>query len=125
MASHTWKGRELKPLSKKLNPIWWFQNDDDPPPEGYNALTWFARNPMHNFMFYVVGVADRDYKVYGRAPSNVSVRKDIGEKGWQWSVSMPGGWLPLPWVSYTGNKVVWYLGWQPSGKLGAKFNLSS
>jgi hypothetical protein len=31
--------------------------------------------------------------------------------------------LRLPFVSYSGRRVVWYLGWQPSGFFGAKFNL--
>jgi hypothetical protein len=31
--------------------------------------------------------------------------------------------LPLPFVSYTGKRVLWYVGWQMSGNLGFKFNL--
>src|ERR1700742_4347208 len=50
----------------KLNPIWWFKNSDDlTPPDWYKPddkhrnLKWSFRNPMHNFNFYVIGVADK------------------------------------------------------------------
>jgi hypothetical protein len=31
--------------------------------------------------------------------------------------------IPLPFVSYTGKRVMWYAGWQKSGSFGLKFNL--
>jgi len=31
--------------------------------------------------------------------------------------------VQLPFVSYSGKRVVWYAGWQPSGFFGLKFNL--
>lgn len=122
--SHTVTGRVKKPLSKKLNPVWWWKNDDDPNPPDWFAgskLAWWIRNPFHNLTFYVVGVADRNYTVYGKAPAGLSVRADLDEFGWQWSVILAGGILPLPWLSYTGRRVTWYMGWQPTGKLGFKF----
>jgi hypothetical protein len=53
-------------------------------------------------------------------------RNDLNpvETGWQWSVIKLAA-LRLPFVSYSGKKVVWYIGWQPSGFFGAKFNLHS
>jgi hypothetical protein len=33
------------------------------------------------------------------------------------------GALRLPFVSYAGPRIVCYLGWQPSGIFGAKFNI--
>jgi len=29
----------------------------------------------------------------------------------------------VPFVSYTGTKVLWYAGWQKTGNFGLKFNL--
>jgi hypothetical protein len=31
--------------------------------------------------------------------------------------------IPLPFVSYTGKRVLWYIGWQKTGNFGLKFNL--
>src|SRR5215212_8339854 len=59
----------------KWNPIWWFKNADDPlPPESYRphdkgrALKWQLRNPLHNFTFYVIGVADKKVVRSGLRP---------------------------------------------------------
>jgi len=113
---------------KKLNPMWWVANDDDPvPPDWYThgAIWWWLRNPFHNFMFYVVGVSDRNYWVIGRSPPTLSLRRDINLKGWHWAILFPAKWLPLPYVSYSGTRWYWYLGWQPVGKLGAKIGRST
>jgi hypothetical protein len=71
-------GRTRKPLSKKLNPIWWFQNDDEEQTAPWYKPEWpqwrrdfywnFLRNPLQNFRCYVVGVQDRNYSVWGRKP---------------------------------------------------------
>ena len=131
-------GRSPKPLSKKLNPLWWFQNDDeqketDPDTQWYHPdwpqwrrhLYWnYFRNPLQNFRAYVVGVSDRNYTLTGRAPVMTVQRDDLNppERGFQWCVLKLGA-LFLPFVSYVGRYVVWYLGWQPSGFFGAKFNI--
>src|SRR5215475_4724209 len=127
-------GRTRKPLSKKLNPIWWFQNDDEEQtgpwykpewPQWRRDFYWnFLRNPLQNFRCYVVGVQDRNYSVWGRAPVMTVQRNDLQppESGFQWCV-LAIGLLRLPFVSYSGRRVVWYAGWQPSGFFGAKFNL--
>lgn len=72
---------------KKLNPIWWLKNDDDPvPPRGYRPedpewkrkLFWAFRNPLHNLTFYVIGVADRtsEFTRKGTYPRNVFNQTD-------------------------------------------------
>ena len=33
--------------------------------------------------------------------------------------------IPLPFVSYTGKRLLWYAGWQKTGNFGVKFNLLS
>jgi hypothetical protein len=81
-------GRSLKPLLQKLNPIWWFENDDeqhvsDAPwyhpewPQWRREFYWnFLRNPLQNFRCYVLGVADRNYTVAGRTPVMTVQRDD-------------------------------------------------
>ena len=129
-------GRSLKPLLQKLNPIWWFQNDDeqhvsDAPwyhpewPQWRREFYWnFLRNPLQNFRCYVLGIADRNYTVAGRAPVMTVQRDDLAppEQGFQWCVIKLGNLL-LPFVSYAGRRIVWYLGWQPSGIFGVKFGI--
>ena len=137
MLEHT--DRELVPLSKKLNPIWWFGNDTEQKvtdedaqwymrgtPEWLRKTMWNLRNPLQNFRSYVLGVQDRNYTVwvdYGNPDPNVVQRDDVGEKGWQLARLKFKSGLQLPWVCYTGDRVVFQLGWQPSGFFGLKFTL--
>ncbi len=121
--------REAQPeihACSKLNPIWWFKNTDDPiPPEWYRpgeklrGLKWSFRNPMHNFMFYVIGIADREHVRSGRYP--------------EWLANPNGGWnfsivkyrcLRLPFFAYDRNRFHFYLGWRRRGNFGIKVNFS-
>jgi hypothetical protein len=79
---------------------------------------------LQNFRCYVLGVADRNYIVAGRAPVMTVQRDDLAppEHGFQWCVIKLGSLL-LPFVSYAGRRIVWYLGWQPSGIFGVKFGI--
>jgi hypothetical protein len=154
-------GRTPKPLLKKLNPIWWFQNDDEEQTAAWYNPQWpqwrrdfywnFLRNPLQNCrcycgwyafaivaaitllvwppfvplsLFFIGGVQDCNYSVWGRAPVMTVQRNDLQppERGFQWCVLAVGP-LRLPFVSYCGRRVVWYFGWQPSGFFGCKFNL--
>jgi hypothetical protein len=128
-------GRAKKPIWKKLNPLWWFFNEGEPlPPEGYlkgqpqwqRVIRWYIRNPFQNFGQFVLGVYDRNYEVYGTAPVKATTWLDVAGQqdrtGLKWSV-IRLGWLRLPFVSYTGKKVVWYAGWQWWGFFGFKFNI--
>ena len=105
------------PLSKKLNPLWWFGNDEAAPGDTFVYL--YIRNFMMNFKRFVVGVGDRDHYVTGKAPALTILRSDLGESGWQWSYIHPC----LPFVSYSGKRVEWYLGWQPWGELCFKLTI--
>ena len=78
-------------------------------------------------MGFVVGVEGHDYTVTGPAPVLLTTLYDANPRqyGWKWSV-IKCGWLRLPFVSYSGTKCLWYLGWRPaSGGLGFKFNIHS
>ncbi len=134
MTTQTFTDRIRKPLSKKLNPLWWLMNDDEQvveqaqwympgKPEWLRYIMWNIRNPLQNFRAYVVGVSDRNYTVTGKDPVLTVQRNDLQppEFGWQWSVIRLGPGLPF--ISYSGKSIVWYFGWQPTGFFGAKFNL--
>jgi hypothetical protein len=80
-------GRSLKPLLQKLNPIWWFQNDDeqhvsDAPwyhpewPQWRREFYWnFLRNPLQNFRCYVLGVADELHRCGQNASDDGAARR--------------------------------------------------
>ncbi len=112
---------------KKLNPIYWFGNDDNPEPEAWyrpdsrwRKVLWYFRNPLHNFTFYVIGVADRtDRSRIGNYPASVF---HPDGKGWVkcWTLLAKPKWLKLPFISYIGPKVKWYFGWRERGNFGLK-----
>jgi hypothetical protein len=90
-----YSGLVPKPLSLKLNPVWWFKNDGEPdPPADYKpdkpqwlrVLFWYLRNPLVNFCDYVIGVEDRDHIAYGQAPIDITDWLDAGETGWKFGV---------------------------------------
>lgn len=108
----------------KLNPIWWFQNADDPdapewfrPGEKGREFKWFLRNPFHNFTFYVIGVADKEFVRSGRYPRRTSNPNG----GWMFAVTRRRI-LPLPYWSYRRGRFEFYLGWRVQGNFGIKFN---
>lgn len=133
--SATVTGRERQPLRRKLNPLWWFANDEEPlppadlyagQPHWLRVLRWYLRNPLQNFGKYVVGVYDRNYTVTGDAPVAATTWLDVPgstRTGFKRSTIWLGGWFPLPFVSYTGKRVLWYAGFQWWGMGGVKFNI--
>jgi hypothetical protein len=128
-------GRVKLPIWKKLNPVWWFLNEDDPDPPEWQLsgmpyiirqLSWYVRNPLHNFSKYVLGVSDRNYTVIGTAPVYAATWSDVypGKTGWKQS-TIHLGKLRLPYISYDGEYVLWYAGWRWSGDFGFKFNIKN
>lgn len=110
----------------KLNPIWWFKNRDDPkPPDWYRPddkhrnLKWNFRNPLHNFDFYVIGVADKKFARSGRFPDQNSDPRG----GWDFEATRYK-FIWLPFISYHRPKLDFYLGWRERGNFGAKFNIN-
>ena len=105
---------------QKLNPVFWFGNLDDPvPPDSYRpddphrVRKWYWRNPCHNFMFYVIGIADKEFERVGRFPEKVFCP---GE-GWNWAVCKYKC-LRLPFVSYQKGRFKFYCGWRNRGNFG-------
>ena len=98
-----------------LNPI---ANYNEPwPPAGFRPhivgwkrkLLWWVRNPLHNFMFFWIGV-------HGRVIKRVdSIWNPMG--GFRFSV-VHTKLLKLPLVSYRGKYIEWYFGWRPNGGFG-------
>ena len=109
---------------KKINPIWWFGNYNDPvdrvnadgtpahpdyfpnKPTWFRKLAWATRNPLHNFCFFVIGLEDRKYLV-----RDGEIWPDDTQK---WNVR-------LPFISYRGKKWEWYIGWRKGWTFGLNF----
>ena len=114
---HTWQ---------KLNPVWWVENADEPvPPDWYRpdekgrVTKWHFRNPFHNLVFYVIGVADKATVRSGCYPKQTS--KPNG--GWNFAVTRRRIAL-LPFVSYQRGRFGFYFGWRERGNFGIKANFS-
>ena len=129
-----WHTITIKPGSKaatihfynKLNPIWWFKNVDDPKPpawyrpdDHHRRMKWSFRNPMHNFDFYVIGVADKKFSRSGRFPDKVSDPRG----GWDFEAARYK-FIWLPFVSYHRPKFDFYFGWRNRGNFGIKININ-
>ena len=123
---------------EKYNLWWWLGNVDDPiapdwflpdSAEWVRKLRWHLRNPLHNFTFYVIGVADKvdedEYSRVGLYPRSVIAP----EEGWNWSATQIDSWV-LPFLSYwqddflgSNRRLIFYFGWRERGNFGAKINL--
>lgn len=110
----------------KLNPVWWFKNSDDPkPPEWYRPddkhrkAKWSFRNPMHNFDFYVIGVADKKFARSGQFPEKNSDPRG----GWDFEAARYK-FIWLPFISYHRPKFDFYFGWRNHGNFGIKININ-
>ena len=129
-----WHSIQISPSPKlpeiriwqKFNPVWWFENSDDPvPPAWYlpgdkNRNTkWLFRNPFHNFNFYVIGIADKKFMRSGRYPEKISNPNG----GWDFAISRREI-IFLPFISYQRGRFEFYLGWRTQGNFGVKFNIS-
>ena len=109
---------------QKWNPFWSLGNADDPvPPDWYRPgasgrrMMWQMRNPLHNFTYYVIGVADKDTTRTGKHPAHVFAP----DGGWNWAVARHR-WCPLPFVSFESARCRFYVGWRESGNFGGKIN---
>jgi hypothetical protein len=112
------------PWYKKINPLWWFGNANDPvngvnpdgtpkhpnfhptKPTWIRKVLWGIRNPLHNLFFFVIGLNDR--------PDIVNCGNMWPKEGQKWNII-------LPFICYKGKKREWYLGWRNGKTLGAAF----
>jgi hypothetical protein len=129
-----WKTITIKPPARapkihfyqKLNPIWWLKNSDDPKPpawyrpdDKHRRLKWSFRNPLHNFHFYVVGVADKTFSRSGKFPALNSDPRG----GWDFEAARYK-FIWLPFVSYHRPDFDFYFGWRNRGNFGVKININ-
>lgn len=116
-----------------IKKILWFifgNNDEPQAPDWYRPewprwrrqLYWLLfRNPLHNFTFYVIGIADRRFSRLGDFPN------DVFSPAGGWNICMiyypswQGYWLRLPFASYQGKHLKAYIGWRERGNFGFKF----
>lgn len=103
----TMTDRQPISLLKKLNPVWWLVGPDGwNVPDTNNGATYlphvrnpalrifywfFCRNPLINFVGFVVGVEDKNYTVVGPTPALLTTLRDATppRNGWKWSVIWP------------------------------------
>jgi len=112
---------QIKP-ARKWNPVFWLGNEDDPdPPEDYRPddrnrrRKWYFRNPCHNFTFYVIGIADKEFDQTGRFPGEVFNPNG----GWNWTVCRYKCSC-LPFLSVQRGGFQFYCGWRERGNFGMK-----
>lgn len=126
-------GEPTIPFIKKLNPAWWLVGDEGwavpainngQPylPEVSNIwlrrFYWFfCRNPLMNFVGYVMGVGDRAYKAEGPPPVMATTGRDASPRvlGWRWAtlvpdkVSWPAFGVSGLWAALTGILSWWFV----------------
>lgn len=135
MNSSHHSARHNIPFWKKLNPIWWLGNYDRPYDESFTFFgknidstyptvvrkTLFAiRNPGHNFTHYVIGIADRNFNSFGPFPTDVWAEYPR-RLNYAFRIVR---FLPLPYLSYRGNKIEFYIGWRQAGNFGLSLRKS-
>lgn len=135
MLKEEFKAKRSVSIWKKINPLWWFGNEDDgwygddKWRAGRNktlalAVEWFFRNFMHNLTFYVLGIADHDRTFYSTKVWGERNPDGSGTGFSFHSVIAKNGFLPLPMVAYVGEKRGWYIGWRPYGSFGISLNFA-
>lgn len=119
--------------------LWWFRNGDSwHAPEINNGqpyqpniknqvirdTLWFFRNPIGNFMGFIIGFEGTGYTVRGNKDVMLTTLYDATPPRYGFNWSVINEWAPF--VSYSGKTFLWYIGWRPSsGGFGAKFNIHS
>jgi hypothetical protein len=123
-------GVARRPWYKKINPLWWFGNDEASA-QGNTFVYKYLRNFMQNFRWYVIGLADRGHWVTGKfgnaANPLPNKRSDLrpAESGWQYSVNWAFGMPIMPWISYASRHFTFYIGFEPRGGFGILLNTSN
>lgn len=106
--SYTYTTNTPVSIWKKINPWWWIHNGVEANWEAPNEnngqpylpdvkaqwlrdFYWFWRNPCGNFVGYVLGVEDKNYKAVGTAPVLMTTWADATPPGtgWKWAALFP------------------------------------
>lgn len=102
---------------KKINPLFWIGNLEEPKPPSWYEPAWsqhkrerywlYVRNPLHNFMFYVIGI-------YDQVKSGAAIRKGLHPKN-VFNPSKSGGFnftyflYDVNWIFTIGYSVIYLL----------------
>jgi len=112
---------------RKVNPVWWFGNADEPvAPDWYRPgkccrnFMWHLRNPCHNFNGYVIGLEDKPFTRTGRVPAH----NFNPNGGWNWAVCRYKR-LRLPFISYSRARFRFYWGWREGGSFGIELKFAA
>ena len=123
---------EAEPCNKsglaKLNPVWWLGNENRPYDPWFKpelshekrAAAYKVRNPGHNFTYFVIGVADRDFTRSGNAPDSVW----NPDGGTNLTLIHAGPLIHLPCISHKGRFFEGYVGWRERGNFGLALRLA-
>lgn len=123
--------------------FWWFRNGDnwhapidnngapylpDVKAQWLRDFYWACRNPIGNFVGFIIGFEGCGYTVSGDAPVLLTTGRDGNPQIFGWRTCKINGWAPY--ASFWGSvwwlpknyTVEFYLGWRPaSGGFGFKF----
>jgi hypothetical protein len=126
-----------------------FGNDDDglfgeeltadyrptQPADGYKALCWGMRNPLHNFTYYVIGTAywpNSEFALIKAEVESLSLFSYKSEEGCNFAGEGTSlflgfhGWKPYASLRLRyneNNRSDFYLGWRNRGNFGLKCHL--
>ncbi len=86
-------------------------------------VLWWLRNPLHNLLWHVLGVVDRQtqqrpvgYPRWGRFPE-----ANLPPAGFTWNLAVIEARVPLPFAGLRIGTVEVYLGWRERGNFGGAF----
>lgn len=117
--------RVAVPWRTKINPVWWLQGPDgwkvpqinngapylpDVTNVWLRRFYWFiCRNPLMNFVGFVVGVEDKNYSATGSSPVTKTTGRDCEPQqfGWRWAILFP----PFSLTAFMATLVLGVLAW--------------
>lgn len=110
----------------KVNPVWWVGNVDEPiapswyePGNKLRTVKWHFRNPLHNFNYYVIGVADKDTYRSGKHPKSLgNPNGGVNFAVTRWKL------IYLPFIDIKIGSLEMYFGWREKGNPGGAFRIS-
>ncbi len=139
--------RSVPPTPYPTGKFWWFRNGDnwhaplinngapylpDVKAQWLRDFYWACRNPIGNFVGFVIGFEGTGYTVTGDAPVMLTTGRDGNPQIFGWRKSVINGWAPYwsywgpPWFGdyypFKNYQIEFYFGWRPSsGGFGLKF----